>query len=232
MSIFCYKKIEAAGRLGENFKKKRLERDLTLTALSETTRIPLKYLEAIERDDFLKLPLGKPFRLAYVREVAQALGFNPEQCVYQLENETGLDSVPLIHPHRSIRLFPFSSISIFLRNGLLASFVLLFAGYLIWQIRGILQPPRLSVYSPLEGYVVSQPNTLVQGETEKESRLTVNGQEIMVSESGRFETKIDLSNGVNTIVIEATKKHGKTTSVTRHLVVKQKIKNSPLSLGL
>ena len=232
MSIFCYKKIETTGRLGEKFRKKRVERGLTLVALSETTRIPIKYLEAIECDDFLKLPLGKPFRLAYIREIASVLGFSPEQCIHQLESETDLDAAPLIHPRRSIKLFPFSSVSIFLRNGVLASFVLLFAGYLIWQIRGIVEPPRLSVYSPLEGHVVSQPTTVVQGETEKESRLTVNGQEIMVSESGRFETKIDLSNGVNTIVIEATKKHGKTTSVTRHLVVKQKIKPGPLSLGL
>jgi hypothetical protein len=43
----------------------------------------------------------------------------------------------------------------------------------------------------------------------------------MVNEQGHFETKVDLTTGLNTITILATKKHGKTTAITRHIVVKQ-----------
>ena len=49
--------------------------------------------------------------------------------------------------------------------------------------------------------MVSQPTTVVQGETEKESRLTVNGQEIMVSET---HIRRAISHSVYTI-IEAIK---------------------------
>ncbi len=230
MSIFCYKKIEAALCLGEKFKKRRAELGLLLTAISKATRIPLKYLEAIEQDNFSKLPAAKTYRLAYVREIARLLELNAGECVHQFVNEGGLNAIPVAHPRQSIKLTMFSSVSVFLRAALLSGAVALFSGYLIWQVKGILEPPRLIIYSPLEGHVLSQPSTTVEGETEKESRLTVNGQEIMVKENGKFEARINLSNGVNTIIIEATKKHGKTTSITRHLVVKQKIKGGEISL--
>ncbi len=192
-----------------------------MAKLSEETRVPLKYLEAMEEGNYAKLPPAKAFRLAYIKEVTSALNLNYQDCLEQIEREGILKNPPTVHTGRYIKLFPFSSLSIFARNILAVSFVFLFAVYLIWQVRGVLEPPKLTVYSPIEGYVATQKNTLVEGETEKESRLTVNGKDIMVNEQGKFQTRIDLTDGVNTIVVEATKKHGKTTRVTRHLVAKK-----------
>ena len=67
---------------------------------------------------------------------------------------------------------------------------------------------------------MSKPQTLIEGETEKETKLTVNGKDVMVNEAGRFSTEIDLNDGVNTIAVSVTKKHGKTTTITRHVVVR------------
>ena len=168
--------------------------------------------------------------MAYVREYAAQLGLDAKECVRQFTAEEGLKDTAAIHPKRMLRQFPFAAISILVRNTVLASIVLVFAGYLVWQIRAIVEPPRLLVHAPVEGVIIREAHTIIQGETEKESTLTVNGQEIMVNEAGKFETKIDLSPGVNTITISASKKHGKTTVVTRHLVVKPSPKIEPLSL--
>ena len=110
--------------------------------------------------------------------------------------------------------------SFLLKNTAVIIFILGFLGYLFWQINGILQPPKLLIYTPADGYVSSHLSTLVQGETEMEVKVTVNGKEIMANERGQFEAMVDLSNGVNAITISAMKKHGKTTTVTRHVVVK------------
>lgn len=118
----------------------------------------------------------------------------------------------------------------FARNALLLCIVLLFGGYLATQIRGILKPPKLMVYAPQDGHVVTELATVVQGETEAEARLTINGQGVVVDEAGRFETKVDLTEGVNTITILATRKHGKTTTVVRNLVVKTRSRTEPVSL--
>lgn len=220
MTIFCYKKVSPTMRLGEKFQKARESRSLSLDSLSQSTRIPLKYLYAIESSRFNELPKAKAHRTAYIKEFAVELGLSPAESLEQFEQEAGFENVSQIHPHKSIKLFPFASISIFLRNATVFAMVLFFAGYLVWQVKGILEPPHLAIFSPSEGFVVSSPRTVIEGETEKETKLTVNGQEVMVSEEGKFATEIDLKNGVNTIMISATKKHGKTTTITRHIVVK------------
>ncbi|KKW09342.1 MAG: Transcriptional regulator, XRE family [Candidatus Kaiserbacteria bacterium GW2011_GWA2_49_19] len=231
MSIFCYKNLALADRLGERLQKKRRGLQLTIAELARRTRIAPKHLSALEQSNFTELPKAKAFRLAYVREYATALSLKGDECVEQFTREDGLSDAPLIHPHRAIRGFPFASVSLFLRNALVLGGAALFAGYLLWQVRGVLEPPRLVVYSPIEGQVSRAPVALVQGETEPETRLTVNGQNIMVNDQGAFETKIDLSTGLNTIIITAEKKHGKTTAVTRHLVVQQKNKNEQLTIN-
>jgi cytoskeletal protein RodZ len=207
-------------RLGEKFHKIRTERHLEVDTVSRMTRIPPKYLEAIESGSFCSLPKARSHRTAYIRELARILEISPEECLEQFDKEAGFKDAPITHPHQGIRMFPFASISIFVRNIAIGALVVSFAGYLIWQVKGILEPPYLTIFSPSEGYIVSTPKATVEGETEKESRLTVNGQEVMVSEQGKFSTQIDLGAGVNTIDISATKKHGKTTTITRHIVVK------------
>lgn len=230
MSIFCYKNLALTERLGERLQKKRQSLQLTIEELAERTRISPKNLLALEQGNFTKLPKAKAFRLAYIREYATALGLDGNAYIEQFTREDGLLDAPLIHPHRDLRRFPFASISLFLRNVLVIGGVSLFAGYLFWQVRGVLEPPRLVVYAPIEGLVLHSPAALVQGETDPETHLSVNGQDIMVNDKGIFETKIDLSGGMNTIVFTAEKKHGKTTVVTRHLVVQQK-KNDQISLN-
>jgi len=50
--------------------------------------------------------------------------------------------------------------------------------------------------------------------------VSVNGKDVGTNEKGVFEAQIDLSVGVNTLTIEAKKKHGKTTQEVRHVVLK------------
>lgn len=222
MSIFCYKKIDTATRLGDQLRQQRLEADLTLEQVESKTHIPRKYLEAIESNHYHELPKAKAHRLAYIKEFATAVGLSPTICTSQLECEEGFDETTPTHPYRAIRLFPFASISIFIRNAALFGAVGLFAFYLVWQVKGILEPPMLTIYSPEEGFVFSNPEATIMGETKPEVQITVNGQNVMVNNEGKFETVLDLSTGLNTITVLATKKHGKTTTVVRHLVVKQR----------
>lgn len=220
MSIFCIKKLGKSTRLSDRLKARRAEKNLSLPELSALTRIPLKYLQAIETNAFSLLPPAKIFRASYIKEYAVAVGLDPKPCLDQFCREEGLEGAIQIHPHTSIKNFPFASMSIFVRNAVLICFVLLFGAYLTWQVKGILEPPKLIIYAPLEGDSSNQSTILVQGETEPESKLTINGQTAVVKENGRFEISLDAAVGVNTINITATKKHGKTTTAIRHVVIR------------
>lgn len=220
MTIFCIKNLEALIKVGERLKKAREEQRLSLDDIHKKSRIPLKYLEAIESGHFKELPQAKAHRLAYIREYAEVLNLNPAGFLYQFTQESDLNSFAPSPTGRMKKLWSFNSLSNVFRNAAAAILLFGFLGYLSLQVNGILQPPKLTVFTPADGYVSNKPATLVQGETEKEVRLTVNGKDIMPNNNGRFEISVDLSNGVNTITISATKKHGKVTTITRHIIVK------------
>lgn len=220
MTIFCVKNLESLTRVGERLKKAREEQHLSLDDIYKKNRIPLKYLEAIELGNFKDLPQAKAHRLAYIREYANALNLNPASFLYQFSQESDLTNFTPTPPRHGLKLWSLHSLSNIFRQMAIAVLLLGFLGYLTWQVNGILQPPKLTVFTPADGYISTKPVTLVQGETEKEVQLTVNGKDIMPNDKGKFEISVDLSNGVNTITISAIKKHGKVTTITRHIIVK------------
>lgn len=220
MSTFLIKKLNSPVRLGSHFKTAREEWKLTLTNVISATRIPLKYLEALENNNFFQLPQAKVYRLGYVREYAEFLKLDPDQLINQFIKEGGLKDITTVHPNKTIKKLPFYSLSIWVRNILAVVCIVLFFGYLTLQVKRILEPPRLVLLDPVEGLVTNQLSITVRGETEKECQLTINGMETMLNEKGQFQSDIDLSDGVNTIVVSATKKHGKNKTITRHIIVK------------
>lgn len=193
---------------------------LTLFSLEQKTRIAEKYLKAIEENNFSALPLARAYRLAYIREFAKAINYSPEKAIYQFIKENGLGDIETIHPQSNIKKMQLYLTSWLVRSILIAGIIIVFIGYLAWQVKGVLTPPNLLIYAPIEGVIINQSETVVEGETEKEAQLTINGQETRVNEQGKFNTTLNLSTGVNTITITATKKHGKTITITRHVVVK------------
>jgi len=219
MAIFCHKKLNAPEFLGSTFKKKREEKNLTLDDLFSITHIDKKYLQAIEEGNYKLLPKTNVHRQAYIREYCQALDLNCEEFLSQFKEETKHEKISST-TNNDYQKYYLTSITIFLRNILVFIVILAFFTYFGFQIKGILNPPKLNVLSPFEGQVVESMTVMVQGEAEKESQLTVNGKEIMLNEKGQFESSIDLAEGLNTIVISATKKHGKTTAVIRHVITK------------
>ncbi len=220
MSIFCIKKITPPVHLGQLLKEARLKAGLTLFSLEQKTRIAEKYLQAIEENNYSILPPARAYRLAYIREFANTVNYNSEKAIYQFIKENGLGDIKTIHPQSGIKKMQLYFTSWLVRSILIIGIIVLFVGYLGWQVKGILTPPDLQVYSPIEGAIINQTEIVIEGVTAKETHLTINGQEVRVNEQGKFSTTLNLSVGVNTLTITATKKHGKTISIVRHVVVK------------
>lgn len=220
MSIFCIKKITPPVRLGQLLQEARLKTGFTLFSLEQKTRIAEKYLQAIEENNFSALPPARAYRLAYIREFSNAVNYNPEKAAYQFIGENGLGDIKTVHPQSGMKKIQLHLTSWLVRSILIIGIIVIFVGYLAWQVKGILTPPTLQVYSPIEGAIINQTEIVIEGETEKETQLTINGQEARVNEQGKFSTTLNLSTGVNTLTITATKKHGKTITIIRHVVVK------------
>lgn len=229
MSIFCYKKIDTSKNLGWELKTAREAKGLTMIEAVHQTHVPLKYLEALENNRFFDLPKAKSHRQAYVRELCKLYNLNFETISYKFNCEGGLKFLARCYFPKADN-YNLQPLSLIVKNLAFISSIFLFVVYIGWQIHGIVTPPKLIVYSPIEGQLSNRAETAIQGETDKESQLEVNGKEIKVNEQGKFNDVILLSNGVNTITLSTTKKHGKTTTVTRHVVVMVK-EPARVSLG-
>lgn len=69
---------------GEYLKREREHRDISLSKVYEETRIPLKYLQAIEADDYDKLP-HPTFIKGFIRCYGKYLGIDENDAVLRFE---------------------------------------------------------------------------------------------------------------------------------------------------
>lgn len=217
MSVFCYKNLDTARHLGAELKEAREKKQLSQSEVERLSFIPLKYIQALEEGNFLLLPKGRAHLKAYLRKLSDLYNLNFENTIYKFHCEDGFKDS--IYNHFKNNSFPLHHNFLWARNLSLALFILFFIGYLGYQIHGISTAPKLIIYTPIEGQISARAEIAVQGATDKECRLEANGQEIKVDEKGRFNTTMLLSDGVNTITLSTTKKHGKTTTLVRHVVV-------------
>jgi cytoskeletal protein RodZ len=66
--------------LGEELKRRREERGISLNDISESTRIGTRFLKAIETDNFSILP-GGIFTRSFIRAYAKQVGMNEDEAV-------------------------------------------------------------------------------------------------------------------------------------------------------
>jgi cytoskeletal protein RodZ len=67
----------ARGNFGERLKREREMREVSMDELTKATRISVRFVEALENEDWAKLP-GGVFGHGFVRTIARYLGLNEE----------------------------------------------------------------------------------------------------------------------------------------------------------
>src|ERR1700676_132511 len=86
----------ARGNFGERLKRERELREVTLAEITAATRIGPRFLEALENEDWEKLP-GGVFNRGFVRSVARYLGLDEEGLLaeYDMAHGTQEQASPL-----------------------------------------------------------------------------------------------------------------------------------------
>jgi cytoskeleton protein RodZ len=78
----------AKGSFGEILKRERELREVTLNEVTVATRIPTRFLEAFEREQWDKLP-GGFFDRGFIRSIARYLGLGEEQLLAEYDAARG-----------------------------------------------------------------------------------------------------------------------------------------------
>lgn len=208
--------------VGEQLRQARQEQKIKLETAAQKLNINLKYLEALENGQIEKLPAGI-YGKNFLREYARFLNINDSELLEIFNNEN-----PDKQNKKQKNLFSkkiprahyFLTIPRIVKNIIIAIIVLILLAYLGYSLKKIISPPKLIITEPIENFTTEKYNVNIQGFTDPEAKIIINGEPILTDTNGYFIKKIHLKNGLNTITITAQEKYSRKNNVIRKVLVK------------
>jgi cytoskeletal protein RodZ len=202
--------------LGEKLKKLRSERRISLGEVSKHTRIQVKYLEYLEEGRYEKLPVDVYVR-GFLKNYADFLAIDANVLIrlYEKEREIKKNLEKGKNSEEKPTLpvpFKISSFALTPKIILISAIaVVTFGGffYLYKEIGAFASVPRLIISNPEKNTSVSGNSIIVEGVTDKDAKLYINGQLILVNDDGKFRENLTLQSGNNSINIRAVNRFGK-----------------------
>lgn len=201
--------------LGERLSKLRSEKRITLGEVSKSTRIQIKYLEYLEGGHYEKLPVDVYVK-GFLKSYAQYLGVDENYLIKLYERERDIHkNVKREEPKKAFfKPIKFSSLVI-TPKVIIGILIVFFAGmgffYLYRELNIFISKPRLVVLEPSDNFVSEEKKIKIEGITEKDSKLFINNQQLIVNEEGKFFEELFLQPGLNTITIKAINRFEKET---------------------
>lgn len=203
---FLIKNNQISNPLGNRLKEARGVLGISLFKASKDLGIAIKYLEAIENNNPKQLPRTEYFNL-FLKKYSQYLKLDYLALQKLAEKQTISVNNKKDKNNNFFSWFKFNR---WMGVSLLV-FVLL--TFLLWNINSIFRPPKLEIFSPLDGAIVFQRQLEIKGKTIKEAEITINNRSILVDVNGNFSALIDLQNGLNLIKISAKKRYSRFSNV-------------------
>ncbi len=202
--------------LAQILKQARQKKGLSRQQAAEQLGVAPKYLDLIEDGRLTDLPAGLYQRL-YLKKYLDFLGL-PGEVLAKVEISRPAQKI-LFAPQK-IQEKKALLIPQLLKGVLIAVLAIICFFYLQSQFSRAVSAPKLSVQSPPPNLVTASRNLKVEGFTEPETEVVINGQLVLSNQQGRFQQTINLRAGVNTITIVAKKKYGAENKIIRQVLVK------------
>jgi len=209
--------------VGQILKEEREKQLLSLEQVEKVTKIRVELLKELEADNFHKLP-PPTFVQGFIKNYGHylKLDINKLLAIYRREFSSQK------HPPRVMealanplgkpifRLTPAKVLS-----GVVILLVLAFFGYLWYEFRFLAGAPFLEVSQPQDNLSSNSAVVEVVGRTDAESKVEINSQEVTVEASGNFHQEVNLQDSMNKLIITATSKFGKSTTIERTVYLKK-----------
>jgi cytoskeleton protein RodZ len=169
----------ARGNFGERLKREREMREVSLDEISSATRIGTRFLEALENEDWARLP-GGVFNRGFVRAVARYLGLDEESLLAEYDLAHGQQPIPPAPPPATRRASELTTRIVPALTVLIALLVFTVGGYVGWhRLRALHPTPGPSPSSAAPAQPTSGPPDVP--ETLPSSASTSNPSESLTS---------------------------------------------------
>ncbi|MDO8668280.1 MAG: helix-turn-helix domain-containing protein [bacterium] len=223
MNLFKSNKIETdCEPVAKQLRSRRRAKNLKIKEVAKKLNINEKYLIALEEGKYNQLPRGV-YEKNFLREYALFLGLSCDQIAKDYETETSISE-----PKKPKELFSKQVIKgrhLLIMPKILKNIIIFFIIaacfiYLVYRVNKIISPPLLIIDQPSINLITQETSLVVSGQTEAEANLTINGENVLSDKDGNFSKSINLKNGINKIIITASKKYGRNNTIYREILVK------------
>jgi cytoskeletal protein RodZ len=227
MVSFAVKEIDDR-TLGDMLRSKREERGSTLEDVERATQVSKKYIAALEQNDFMKLP-EPVYAKRFARALAKHYQLDPNTVVENLLKEmtAAVEAPAISHPTTFVQgraMLSTPSIMKVILGGLA---FLAVVGYFAVSVHRILKPPEVTLFSPQDDQMFGSSRVPLEGVTEPEVELTVNGEAVPTEADGSFKELLTLPPGVSDLRIAAKKRHSREREVYLKVVVEESAPADP-----
>ncbi len=205
--------------VGDLLREKRKQLGKDIKEVSEFTKIRAEYLLALETGNYDKFA-SDVYAKGFLKKYAKYLGISPERAAAMYRRESNPKNNDLIHntdylkkklSGGSIELSPTRVFTILAVLALIG-----FALYLVSQVGTVLQPPGLSLATPIEAeagtsgtYTTNLDSITIRGQVELGSTLTLNDNSVNVNNLQIFEVAdLPLALGENRFTLVARSQFG------------------------
>jgi hypothetical protein len=212
---------DKGGALGQILSRARETRGVSLAEVSHKLKLPLKYLESLEKGTVDGLPVGDYGRY-FLRRYAEWLNLDIA-AVTRLYNDLRPSAAPALTvvSQKSSAATVNSLAAVrkpWLRRLVFILTALAVVVYLAAAAITSILPPKLSLLSPSDNLTTSSPILSVSGLTEVGVQLSINEVVVEVSNKGRFDSKLPLRPGLNIITVLAQKSYSRPRIITRQVL--------------
>jgi len=219
---FVKKNISSEQNFGKDLRELRELRGWSVKQLADTSGIPEHLIKAFEQENFAildnpyyherhvktliyALDGRAPFFIGKYRAALKRDGFDPKQ-----RNKDYSFTKKTKHSEffTTTKYLPF----------LLLIPIFLFLIYYVYNEAKIFnQAPPLQLDSPQNYAKFKTPNVTISGITDPNASITVNGQEAVVQNDGRFSISLDIPRGLTKLTVTAKKRYGLVRSLIRYV---------------
>lgn len=232
---FVAKRIHDHGTLAEDLRELRERAHMSVKDASAFTKVTPGTITAWEKGDWKsfgdELVYMERMLMSYVKQFHGRESFFKKKFHEELDKLT-IKRVPAKTSIQALKPFSWHDV-LFGWKTRVAAAVLIFGGilggYFVAQARGLSEPPKLVIQSPVEGAKLDAPSVRVEGQSSPEAQVYINEQLATMKEDGSFFLDLDIPRGATELIIRAKKRHSR-EAVARVRVVFDRILEEPKEL--
>lgn len=205
---FSTRKIKGQLTLGERLKSARESLNLSLLDAENGSKVRAKFLSGLEKGDWRELPSPVYVR-GFVLAYAKFLNLNKEETMRAFDAEIALKRTQIPSEFSYKNTIKETKVLItpkLLGYSLLSVFILTMFSYIFYQVLDFAGSPNLKVSAPGNNAIMETDIAEIAGITDNDTTLTINNENVAVTNGGHFYASIKLHRGINVIKVNASNK--------------------------